>query len=1447
MNIFVKISMIIYLLSFVSTRLNSQLTANFSTNTNEGCGFQDIIFTDLSTGGATSWQWDFGNGANSIMQNPVINYSSPGTYTVQLIVSNGSTYDTLTLIDLITIYELPTALFSGDLLSGCVPLTVNFSDLSTPGDAPITSWEWIFGDGGYSLIQDPTYTYTTAGSSAFTVQLNIQDTNSCMATYIIPSYIFVSEIPDIQISSDIQSYCSGDIDIHFYDSSVVVGNIISWLWDFGDGTTSTLQNPIHNYNSLGVFDIILTVENQYGCSNTDTFPAYIQLSEVIASFTITEGDTLCLNQPAQFNNNSGIFCSWDFGDLVLSTLDNPTHAYTSPGNYIVTLIAAPGDACADTTSQLVYVEEVISNFTSSPTTSCMPITVDYVADQYPNIASYVWHFGDGSTATGPTASNLFSAEGNYSDTLIVTSLNGCVQTFVIPDNVIIEFPVANFSATPTKGCAPLEVDFNDLSTSVESITGWQWTFPSGIPASSNLQNPANIIFNTAGEYNVQLEITTSPSGCTDTYIFEIQVGSHQIPDFTVSRDTLCADDTLSFLNLSVDTNLIDTYNWGFSQEFNPSDYFVYDDGVCSDTGFCEVQLITEYNGCYDTLTVDSAIYVYGPIIRSITSDFSCDTPMTWTYTGDIVDAEFWEWDFGDGTVISNSTDNPITYTYTVSGDYWVKLTAENTSHGCDFKDSIQVKIRNQIAALNAPDTVCVGASHVYDAWISQDEAYFYFNFGNGYIINFNGFGAPTNIYTAPGNYTVLLVVRDINGCLDSLYHNVFATQPVAGFFADTLIGCSPFLVNFTDTSFGEIPIQSWNWTFGDGGISNQANIDHLYLNPGLFNVSLTVTDSTGCISTATHFNYIHTIAVYAGFSVFDSTLCKNTSVQFLANTDSSYNYYWDFEEGVASTIIPDPWVFFSDTGLNNIQLIVEHNIYGCRDTLLYTDLIDVRDIVVDLLLLQDSFDCYLATINSSVLQNLTGDIYSPVWEWSFGDGGSSNIQHPAYQYSMPGDYIISLLATLTAPFGCTDADSVFIHLDGPYAELGDIDTVACVGEDVSFYFINDMNVETATWVFGDGGYSNNFTTDYAYLQTASQVYSLNISVSGCNVPPLLGNIQIIDVLSAFSVSDTTDCTPLSIDFINNSIASPLSPLNYDWNFGDGQSSVFYLPGTHTYYNSGTFPQNYNIQLIVNDSIYGCRDTSSISILVNPYPVVTINPDTFICHGEQVNLFATGGIIYLWSPSDYLNNDNISSPVSTPDSNITYYITVTDANNCSSTANVFIQVQQEPNVTYSPDTSIIIGESVPLFIYSDQNNIDYVWAPNYEITCLTCLDPIATPLQTTEYFVVYEDSAGCFSPKVYIVVTVIEEYTLDVPTAFTPDGDGINDAVYVRGWGIKELIEFKIFNRWGQQIFITDDLKQGWDGTYNGKLQNIDTYAYYAKVKLYNNQEMEKSGTINLLR
>ena len=145
-------------------------------------------------------------------------------------------------------------------------------------------------------------------------------------------------------------------------------------------------------------------------------------------------------------------------------------------------------------------------------------------------------------------------------------------------------------------------------------------------------------------------------------------------------------------------------------------------------------------------------------------------------------------------------------------------------------------------------------------------------------------------------------------------------------------------------------------------------------------------------------------------------------------------------------------------------------------------------------------------------------------------------------------------------------------------------------------------------------------------------------------------------------------------------------------------------------------------------------------------------------------------------------------------------------------------------------------------------MDFQWLVDNNTVCAGCNDYFDMPLQDTEYNIYYIDSAGCFPNSVDIMVIVDDDFSVDLPMAFTPNGDGVNDLVYVRGWGIYELLEFKVYNRWGQEIFFTKDINTGWDGTYKGKKQNVDTYVYNVKVLRWDKTTIvEKNGTINLMR
>lgn len=275
--ILVPIFPLLCFLLFFSGYCQAMPSADFSGTPTSGYRPLTVQFADRSTSSAgviTSWSWNFGDGspANNI-QNPSHTYTSTGSFTVTLTVTDSEGSDTETKTGYITVNEAPpVANFTGYPTSGTKPLSVKFTDAST---GVITSWSWAFGDGGTSTIQSPGHTYTTAGT--FTVTLTVTGPGGSN-TLIRAGYITVTGAPPVANFSANPTSGIKPLTVQFSDESTNIIN--TWSWDFGDGSTSTAQNPYHTYSSLGTFTVTLTVTGPDG-SDTMQKVDYIHVTDII--------------------------------------------------------------------------------------------------------------------------------------------------------------------------------------------------------------------------------------------------------------------------------------------------------------------------------------------------------------------------------------------------------------------------------------------------------------------------------------------------------------------------------------------------------------------------------------------------------------------------------------------------------------------------------------------------------------------------------------------------------------------------------------------------------------------------------------------------------------------------------------------------------------------------------------------------------------------------------------------------------------------------------------------------------------------------------------------------------------------------------------------------------------------------------------------------------------
>jgi len=261
----------------------------------------------------------------------------------------------------------------------------------------------------------------------------------------------------------------------------------------------------------------------------------------------------------------------------------------------------------------------------------------------------------------------------------------------------------------------------------------------------------------------------------------------------------------------------------------------------------------------------------------------------------------------------------------------------------------------------------------------------------------------------------------------------------------------------------------------------------------------------------------------------------------------------------------------------------------------------------------------------------------------------------------------------------------------------------------------------------------------------------------------------------------------------------------------------------------------------------CRDSLSQEISVFAFPEINLNKDTLICQFDTIELKAHNGISFWW----YKENELIDSlgseiPIS-PLVNSCFKVKTIDLNTCVNFDSVIIEVQPKPTVSIlTHDTTVIIGEVIDLLAM--QVNADEIkWEPIDYLSCVNCETTTSQPMQNLTYYFIANDNNNCFNVYDSVNISVDAKYSVDVPTSFTPNGDGINDFLFVRGWGIKELQKFTIYDLNGRVVFQTNDILKGWDGNSLLGIQPEGMYLYELHVVSFDNVDRKKQGYFYLLR
>jgi PKD repeat protein len=618
---------------------------------------------------------------------------------------------------------------------------------------------------------------------------------------------------------------------------------------------------------------------------------------------------------------------WAFGDGVTSSTESPTHTYTLPGVYTVTLTASNGATNTNTLTRTSYItayEPAVAGFVATPLSGERPLTVTFTNTSTGSFSESYWQFGDGNVSSTQSPTHTYAAAGVYTVSLRVSGIGGTDTvtrtSYITVDHMTV---FADFVGAPTSGPRSLTVAFTNTSTGDYDTSAW--TFGDG--GSSSSTNPS-YTYTAAGTYTVTL--TVSGLGGSDTHTETSYITVAYMPvsaAFSGSPTSGVAPLNVDFSNTS--TGDFDTSDWDFgdggsSTVTSPSYTYTV-------PGVYTVTLTASGLGGADTLTRTSYITVY----EEITADFvgsptSGERPLTVVFTNTSTgDYSLSSWDFGD--ISGMLTDQTVvTHTYDTAGVYTVTLTSSGVADSDTVAKTSYITVSHASVTagfIGSPTSGERPLTVVFTNTSTGDFSTSSWDFGDGIT---SSVGSPTHTYTTAGVYTVSLTVSGLGGA-DNLTRTSYisvSNVPVAAVFTGTpTLGVLPLNVNFTNGSTGDYTTSAWD--FGDGGSSTETSPSYTYTTAGIYTVTLTVSGPGG---TDTHTRTSYITALEAGGTA-DIDPTTSGTVVFTTSTGSTLSFLISnasvavsttlvFAEVPTTTVPPSPFLF------GNIAFVLEAFVDG---------------------------------------------------------------------------------------------------------------------------------------------------------------------------------------------------------------------------------------------------------------------------------------------------------------------------------------------------------------------------------------------------------------------------------------------------------------------------------------------------------------------------------------
>lgn len=1255
------------------------------------------------------------------------------------------------------------------------------------------------------------------------------------------------------------------------------GNQSKYYWEFGDGAISEDKSPTNTYATTGTFEAKL----YDGLGGELLFSTTITVFELPIIEISSDVKSGCGPLTVHFNNETnvddrieieGYF--WDFGDGQTSIEENPIHTFENARKYNVVLRISAKNGCTAVGNFPEYIEvtEIVeTDFFVDQSYICdAPATFNITNETNENLGySYSWDFGNGNTFQGYNPGSItYTEDGRYTITMTVDNGDGCIVDIL--KSVRVGPPSFDLNV-PAIVCKDFLNVFSNSGEGKET----RWTFEEGAFAETLDKDTTLVRFINAGETTVTVSTYDDLSCINDTTLtimVEVPDASFEIiPEYTCSQPavfTFVANnpnhnqyiwEVINIINNSTKT-IQGTANQTYTINYPQRDSMQIDH-----PGSYVVKLtVISANGCISDSFQSFETY---PIeARTVPSFHDGCVPLTVNFedvSKTLEEIVYWEYLIDEASAYTSTSEGDFTHTFTETGEYKVRIIAENKSGCRDTSAGVWIQVGEQIsidANIDKTD-ICLFDSIQVDFDNIDPRLDAYKITGDDYRIShcYNSPSVTHQFIHEPGSFPIE-VTTEYNGCYltqDLGTINVSGPKSRIKFMTN----CSdPYTVMLQDSSLNH---GSAVWIIGKDTLTEVAvgaTMNYTFDSIGKKEIILIAFPNVGeSCSPDTSYASINITDVKADFELPELICANNT---YTLNASNSLDVHNECNAGYTwYGVGPRPRKVDKDSlteiawppGEVRVFLVAE-DINGCRDTLQRVS--ESYNIIANFTVDRNPI-CLPAELqftDESITDNPITE-----WDWSFG----SNEQNPTHTINSVGeDFKIQLL--ITDDKGCQDSVVQTLSNYVPESSISILPgSTVCVGQEFELFATD----------YTEQGSSLNFTWDIPTFgtvtgqnvvakidQTGSFQYSLTIEEksSGC----MRTYTRIIDVVPFPEASFTPDLTDAlcpgdDVTFLGDGNIN--ADLNYSWDFGDGGVG-FGQNANHIFFD-GT----YDVTLTVTTAEGGCSDSvTKTATIEGPKGGFTADK-SIICQNEPITftLTDTSAVAsYTWDLGDGSFVTDVSPLThsfdydSIPVGNLQPVdVILMSENGCEKVFTQFIQLY-DVNARFKiiDDPESCPGELVVENLSSGADKILWNFGDG---TTSTELNPTHTYGDSSVYVItltVENDTETCSdSDEQEFVVEGLER--VQMPNIFSPNGDDVNDYFniainekYQDQLNCIEVIKAKIFNRWGNLIYDNELPKEGWDGRYDdGTAAPAEVYTYIFTVVYGNQSEDTFKGTVTLVK